>query len=149
MQLYLFRPEPWRKVKRCDVIARLLADPHYSRQTPGAQEFMAPGKTFVLLSADDRAVWGAVENRFQGVTYWRVSIFRNTGARLSSFLIRRATRMTRAHWRRNHRTPCTLRTEVDPLAIRHKRDPGRCFMRAGWRLVGPSAHGDLLVFEAP
>jgi hypothetical protein len=127
----------------------LLADPHYSRQTPGAREFMPPGKTFVLLSSDSRAVWGAVENVFNGRTYWRVSIFRNTGARLSSLLIRRATRLTRAYWRTRHGTRCALRTEVDPAAVRRKRDPGRCFLRAGWRCVGPSAKGDLLVFEAP
>lgn len=127
----------------------MLADPHYSRQTPGAREFMPPGRTFVLLSNDGRAVWGAVENRFKGVLRWRVTIFRNTGGRLSSLLIRKATRMTRARWRQRYGTRCPLRTEVDPRRVRRKRDPGRCFLRAGWRLVGPSAHGDLLVFEAP
>lgn len=53
----------WRRVKRCDVAARELADRHYSRQTPGAQDFMPPGRTFVMLTPDDRAVWGVVENQ--------------------------------------------------------------------------------------
>lgn len=53
----------WRRVKRCDVAAREMADRHYSRQTPGAQEFMPPGRTFVMLTPDDRAVWGVIENQ--------------------------------------------------------------------------------------
>jgi len=150
--LPLFERSPWVEVHRCDQRARRLADPHYSRETPGAREFMPPGKTFVLLSADGRAVWGAIENRYRGRVYWRVSIFRNTGRRLSSYLIRVATRLTRAHWRRGRGTRAWLRTEVDPKAVRRKRDPGRCFLRAGWRLVGPATghkRRGSLVFEAP
>lgn len=149
----LFAPRsPWQEVLRCDAAARALADEHYPRQTKGAAEFMPPGTTFVLLTADERAVWGVVENRYRGRFYWRVSIFRNTGRRLSSYLIRAATRLTRERWRTRHGTKAHLRTEVDPRRVRHKRDPGRCFLRAGWRCVGVSKshrHRGALVFEAP
>src|SRR6185369_7057911 len=95
----------WRQVKRCDARARALADEHYSRQTPGADEFMSSGKTFVLLGADDGAVWGVIENRVPGGTEvrWRCSIFRNASqARRSSELIREATALTYAHWERRY-----------------------------------------------
>lgn len=64
----------WRQVRRDDARARELADRHYSRQTPGAKDFMASGRTLVLLA--DRAVWGAIENLDPaGSRRWRVSIF--------------------------------------------------------------------------
>ena len=40
-----------------------------------------------------------------------------------------------------------LQTEVDPSKTRRKRDPGRCFLRAGWRLVGERR--GLVILEAP
>jgi hypothetical protein len=150
--VYIYRPEPWIKVKRCDLRARLLADAHYSRQTPGAAEFMPPGRTFVLLSVDEHAVWGVVENWFRGRRRWRVTIFRNVGRRLSSHLIRKATRLTRDYWRRRYGTPCDLTTEVDGDAVRPKRDPGRCFRRAGWIEIGRTKkgrHAGAVVFRAP
>lgn len=143
---------PWCEVKRCDARGRALADNHYSRQTPGAAEFMPPGATYVLVTEDGAAVWGAVENRFRGRTFWRVTIFRNTGSRLSSLLVRKATRATRAYWRTGRGTPCRLRTEVDPAKVRRKRDPGRCFLRAGWKVVGKTRggrHRGALILEAP
>lgn len=142
-------PEEWRPVKRVDVRARALADRHYSRQTPGHREFMPPGRTLVMVTADASAVWGAVENWFKGERRWRVSIFRNEGEARSSDLIRTATVETFAHWvlRYGALPEVPLRTEVDPAKTRHKRDPGRCFIRAGWRRVGVVR--GLVVLEAP
>ena len=40
-----------------------------------------------------------------------------------------------------------LTTEVDPSRVRRKRDPGRCFRRAGWLVTG-IVRG-LWVYEAP
>lgn len=71
---------PWRQVRRCDPRAVALADRHYSRQTVGAAEALPPGETFVLLTQDELAVWGAVHNLDPaGRPRWRVSIFRNEG----------------------------------------------------------------------
>jgi hypothetical protein len=140
----------WRPVTRCDVAARELADRHYSRQTIGAVDFMASGKTFVLLTDDARAVWGVIENLDPvGELRWRCSIFRNEGSILSSVLIREATERTYLYWERHYggRPIVPLRTEVDPKKVRNKRDPGRCFIRAGWKYIG-IVRG-LVVLEAP
>lgn len=93
----------WRNVRRNDVRARELADGHYSRQTPGADEFMSSGRTFVLLAEVDgkRAVWGAIENLDPaGGRRFRCSIFRNETSLLSSDLVREATALTLDRWRR-------------------------------------------------
>ena len=147
----------WRKVERSDVRARALADRHYSRQTVGARDFMGSGRTFVLLTDCERAVWGVIENLDPGGSLrWRVSLFRNEGAGLSSDLIREATARTFAYWRAKHGAlpSVPLQTEVDPDRTRRKRDPGRCFRRAGWTLIDVrrrhvAGGGEQHVFEAP
>lgn len=156
---------PWRKVDRCDARARALVDgesfgegPHYSRQTPGGREFMGSGRLLVLLTPCGRAVWGAIENMEPGSSSvrWRCSVFRNEGAGLSSALILAATQHTIDYWRaRWGRAPSVrLTTEVDPGRVRRKRDPGRCFRRAGWEYLYTTdgarrGRADLMVFGAP
>lgn len=145
-----FEDGAWHVVRRCDVRARELADRHYSRQTPGARDFMANGRTLVLLTDDGLAVWGAIENLDPaGGRRWRVSIFRNEGHGRSSDLIREATARTFAWWRARYGAvpSVPLTTEIDPRRTRRKRDPGRCFLRAGWRRVG-LVRG-LVVLRAP
>ena len=141
----------WQSVARCDVRARELADRHYSRQTVGARDFMASGRTFVLLSLCGRAVWGAIENMDPaGAPRWRCSIFRNEGSPVrSSDLIREATALTFERWLRSYRAlpPVPLTTEIDPAAVRKKRDPGRCFLRAGWWEIG--RRRGLIILQAP
>lgn len=157
-QTSMWPPPTWRSVVRCHPIARRLADGHYSRQTPGAADFMGNGRTLVLLSADDLAVWGVIENMVPGggERRWRVSIFRNTSPVLSSDLVREATVMTRDYWRSHyHGEPSVpLTTEVDPAKTRRKRDPGRCFRKAGWSYLGGSVKSatskrGLVVLVAP
>lgn len=147
----------WHAVDRCDVRARRLADRHYSRQSPGAVDFMAAGVTLVLLTDCERAVWGAIENLDPaGAPRGRVSIFRNEGAGLSSDLIREATDRTYVYWSKppRRRPSVPLTTEVDPDRTKRKRDPGRCFIRAGWRVVDVrrrhvAGGGTLVVLQAP
>lgn len=145
----------WIKVNHDDDGGRALADRHYSRQTIGARDFAPPGRKLVLATRDERAVWAAVCNLDpRGGLHWRVTIFRNEAPELyrSSDLVREATAATFAYWDRHYgaRPPVPLRTEIDASKVRHKRDPGRCFLRAGWRRVGigPS-HRALVVLEAP
>lgn len=141
----------WHQISKQDPRARMLADRHYSRQAPGARCFTGPGKSLALLTDCGRAVWAVVENLdANGVMRWRCTIFRNEGAGLSSVLIREATDRTFAFWRKHYgRLPALpLRTEVDPGKTRTKRDPGRCFIRAGWKRVGESK-GGLVILEAP
>lgn len=111
---------------------------------------MASGRTLVMLACEAHAVWGAIENLDPaGNRRFRCSIFRNESLILSSVLIREATERTYAFWRRRHGglPPVPLTTEVDPDRVLKKRDPGRCFIKAGWRRVGV-ARG-LVVLEAP
>ena len=141
----------WHKVKRCDPRARALADRHYSRQTIGAAEFMASGRTLVLVTDDGKAVWGAIENMDPaGGRQWRVSIFRNEGPVLSSELIVEATNRTHSYWRTKYgsQPEVPLTTEVDAKKTRIKKDPGYCFLRAGWRPIGKTTRG-LIRLEAP
>lgn len=140
----------WHQVRRTDPRARDLADRHYSRQTIGAPEFMTNGRTLVLLTLCERAVWGVIENMDPaGNLRWRCSIFRNTGAGLSSDLIAEATTKTYRYWTSHYggHPVVPLTTEVDPLKTKRKRDPGRCFLRAGWHRI--SVVRDLVVLQAP
>lgn len=63
--------------------------------------------------------------------------------------MREATETTHRYWQRHYGglPAVPLQTEIDPTKIRHKRDPGRCFRKAGWRVVGE--HRGLVVLEAP
>lgn len=165
LAITLGEPEhPWQQVTKFDRRAVDLVDgiwpgapigtkPHYSRQTPGSNQFMASGETLILLaefSPVQRAVWGAILNMDPvGELRFRCSIFRNETPWLSSYLIREATPLTQLRWWREKawRGTPPLTTEVDPEKTRRKRDPGRCFRRAGWRHVRTSR--GLYVFEAP
>jgi hypothetical protein len=65
---------------------------------------------------------------------WICSCFRNEGAGLSSELITEAVAATRAFW---PEVPALgFVTFVDANKTRKKRDPGRCYRRAGWKHVG-------------
>jgi hypothetical protein len=154
MQAFLpFEPDGyWHPVRRCDPRARALADRHYSRQTVGAIDFMASGRTLVLLhdGCGGQAVWGAIENLDPaGNRRWRCSIFRNESLVLSSALIIEATERTYEFWRRRYGAlpSVPLTTEVDPARVIHKRDPGRCFLRANWQRI--DVRRGLVLLQAP
>lgn len=142
----------WTPTTKGDARACALADRHYSRQTRGGRQFMPPGKTLVLLTSDARAVWGVCWNKDpRGGKQFRCTIFRNESAMLSSTLIVEATTLSQA-WARSKGITEPLRTTVDPKRVRRKRDPGRCFLRAGWRVVGHAKghrHRNAIVLEAP
>lgn len=66
------------------------------------------------------------------------SIFRNESEHLSSELICEAVAATRAVW-----TPPELGmvTFVNAAKVRRKRDPGRCYLKAGFQRVGETKGG--------
>lgn len=140
----------WIEVRRCDRDAASIADRHYSRQTPGAIEFLPPGQTLALVTRDGGAVWGVCLNLDPvGSLRWRVTIFRREHGALASDLVREATALTYSRWRERGPLPSIpLTTEVDPRKTRKKRDPGRCFLRAGWRVIDHDRRG-LIVLKAP
>jgi hypothetical protein len=134
----------WRPSHRADPAAVALADRHYNRQKPGTPQFVPPGRCFVMLTPEADAVWVTswpfaefVRHRWAGA--WVNSLFRNESAHLSSDMIRQAVAATRWHW--PDVPPLGMVTFVDATKVRRKRDPGRCYLRAGFRNVGETVGG--------
>jgi hypothetical protein len=67
------------------------------------------------------------------------SLFRKEGDGLASDMIRHAVGHTRARW--PDVPPLGMVTFIDAGKVRHKRDPGRCYRKAGFRHVGFTAGG--------
>jgi hypothetical protein len=129
---------------RADPTARALADRHYNRQSIGAAQFVPPGRCVVLTTEAGDALWVTswplaeyVHHAWPGA--WMCSCFRNESPHLASDLIREAVGITR--WQFGAPPPEGFVTFVDATKVRHKRDPGRCFRKAGWRLIGRTQKG--------
>ena len=134
----------WGLSWRADPHARAIADRHYNRQAVGAAQFVPPGRCLVL--ARPHALWVTswpfaqyVQHAWAGA--WVCSAFRREAGddALASDLIRSAVAATR--WRWPEVPPLGMVTFVDPGKVRRKRDPGRCYMRAGFHRVGETAGG--------
>jgi hypothetical protein len=126
----------WKLSFRACPVARRLADRHYSRRRVGAADFVPPGRCLVLLTHDHDALWVSSWQKPEFCRHawagaWVCSLFRNESTTLSSLLIRDAVAATLAAWG----TPPALGfiTFVDSSKTRRKRDPGRCYRKAGWR----------------
>lgn len=135
----------WEISHRADQLARPLADRHYSRQSIGADQFVPPGRCVVLV-IPDAAYWVTswpfpeyVKHAWPGA--WMCSAFRNErrDLYLSSDLVREAIAATLSVWP----TPPLLGmvTFVDASKTKRKRDPGRCFRRAGFVPCGETKGG--------
>ena len=134
----------WLRSWRGDPIARVIADRHYNRQAIGSSQFVPPGRCLVLV-IPGAALWITswpfaeyVKHAWAGA--WVCSAFRNERPDLyrSSELIRAAVAATRAEWTP---PPLGMVTFVDTEKTRRKRDPGRCYRRAGFEPVGHTAGG--------
>lgn len=134
----------WITSYRSDPEVRPLADRHYNRQKIGAAQFVPPGRCLVLKLVTLDAFWVTswpfaqyVKHAWAGA--WVCSAFRNESQNLSSELIREALAATIAVYG----TPPDLGmiTFVDTTKTRKKRDPGRCFLRAGFKNVGMTKGG--------
>lgn len=139
----------WRLSHRADQTARVIADRHYNRQKVGTPQFVPPGRCLVLLTEDESALWVTswpfaeyVKHAWAGA--WVNSCFRNEGSLLSSDLIREAVAATR--WRWPDVPPLGMITFVDADKVKPKRNPGYCYERAGFSLVGESK-GGLLAWQ--
>ena len=139
----------WVVSHRFDPAVVPIADRHYNRRKIGSPQFAPPGRCLVLKTEAVDAFWitswpFAEFVRHQWAGAWVCSAFRNEGPQRSSDLIRAAVRTTLAKWPE----PPTLGmiTFVNAAKVRHKRDPGRCFLRAGFREVGKTK-GGLLAFQ--
>ncbi len=160
----------WAISDRCDPRARDIADRHYNRQSIGAANFAPPGRCFVLYQPG--AFWVtswpfAVYTRHAWGGAWVCSAYRReTGAEDASAQIRAALAATRWRWpvvpsvpawaieRRHDRSDvapirvCMI-TFVDREKTRAKRDPGRCFRRAGFVEIGRSKVAGLVALGLP
>lgn len=76
---------------------------------------------------------------------WVNSLFRNEGLVLSSELIVEAVAATCAFYGAPPKQG--MITFVDPEKTRHKRDPGRCYRKAGFRVVGETAKEGLVALQ--
>lgn len=134
----------WHLSHRADPRALPLADRHYNRQKPGSPQFVPPGRCLVLLTEEADALWVSswpfaeyVKHAWAGA--WVCSCFRNESTHLSSELIREAVAATRAFW--GEPPPLGMVSFVDTTKTRRKRDPGRCYRKAGWSPVGHTKGG--------
>jgi hypothetical protein len=140
----------WVVSDRADPTVVPIADRHYNRQKIGAPQFVPPGRCLVLKTAEVDAFWVTswpfaeyVMHAWAGA--WVCSAFRNEAPEryLSSELVEEAVAATRVVW---DPPPLGMITFVDASKVRRKRDPGRCFVKAGFRFVGFTKKG-LLSFQ--
>ena len=160
----------WQYADKADDQARDLADRHYSREKPGTRLFTPPGRNLVLKTFGAYWVtyWPYKEfsiHRWAGM--WECSAFRREAPceYLASDLIMQAVAATRWYklygaqsWRYSQeprvyskiaRCDASFVTFVDPTKIRKKRDPGRCFLRAGFVPDGETEKRHYLAFVLP
>jgi len=128
----------WNISWRCDPRARVLADKHYNRRSQGHRDFVPPGRCMVLWRPG--AVWVTsyqfkeyAKHEWAGA--WVNSLFRREPdcEHKASDLIRSAVAATLWKW------DCPslgMITFVDSSKVRRKRDPGRCYLKAGFERCG-------------
>ncbi len=138
----------WQVSNRADPVGVALADRHYNRQHIGSPQFVPPGRNLCFTLVDGDGVWTTswpfaeyVKHAWAGA--WVNSIFRNESSHLSSELILEAVAATRWTW---EPPELGIVTFVDADKVRRKRDPGRCYRRAGFDHVGYTK-GGLLAFQ--
>ncbi len=130
----------WQRTWRADPRVAALADRHYSRKTPGAALFSPPGWVLVLVTPDGDACWVTWRTEHPDADWlrdaWCCTLFRNEAPDryLSSDLVTAAVAATLAAW--GEAPVGGTVTTVDATKVRAKRDPGRCFLRAGFEDTG-------------
>lgn len=134
---------PWVMSDRADPSAVVVADRHYNRQKPGTPQFVPPGRCVVFRTQDAGAIWVtswpfAEFTKHAWAGAWVNTCFRRETGPLASELIASAVAATRAVW---DPPPLGIISFVDASKTRHKRDPGRCYRKAGWKHVGFSKGG--------
>ena len=143
----------WQLSDRADPVTRVIADRHYNRQKIGSPQFVPPGRCVVLRTVSGDAFWITswpfaeyVKHAWPGA--WVCSAFRNESEHLSSELIREAVAASLAVW--PEPPEIGMVTFVNAAKVRAKRDPGRCFLRAGFHREGFTAGGlHALVLSPP
>jgi len=152
-QLRLYLGDLWSVARDADRDCRALYRRHYSARVykdgRDPAKFVGPGEHIVLVTPplDALFVWrkfidDADDGSGKPQTGINCAVFRNEGGTLSSELILAAEPYARKRWPKEDR----LYTYVNVKKTRPKRDPGRCFRKAGWRPAGWTK-GGLLILE--
>jgi hypothetical protein len=143
VQPFLISEGVWVEVKDGDASAREIFRRHYSyrpyKDGRNPALFVGPGEKMVLLTpnADALFVWRKFKSA-DGQEGVNCSVFRNESNQLASELIREAEKLAWERWR--------LFTYVNGRKVK-SRNPGYCFVRAGWRKCGVTKHNKLLILE--
>jgi len=137
----------WEISNRSDPMGLQLADRHYNRQSPGSKNLAPPGKTLILIQ--DHALWVSLQQKNEFIKHcwknaWICSTFRNESNLLSSNLIKSAVSNTIACW--GNPPENGFITFVNPSKVK-SRNPGYCFIKAGWKKIGYTKINSLLVFQ--
>lgn len=136
----------WWLTRDGDRACLKLYERHYScyqyRDGRKRSQFVGPGEKVVLRTehADALFVWRKFisDNGQQGIN---CAVFRNESRHRSSDLIRQACAIADCLWPNSRRY-----TYVDTKRVR-SRNPGFCFLVAGWRKCGWTKSG-LLILES-
>lgn len=143
----------WILSHRSERRARVIADRHYNRQHPGSPGFVPPGRCFVLWT--EVALWVSswpyaeyVNHKWAGA--WVNSCFRRESGPVASDLVRQAVAATRWYWPDVPSVPWSYKGEsgfvgmvtfIDRDKVRRKRDYGRCYRKAGFKVIGETKGG--------
>ena len=148
-QPYLFAPSDlWIPIRDGNVTAISIFKRHYTaRTTRKIEQFIGPGEKMALVTVDALALFAW--RKFisdAGEVGVNCCVFRNEGTPVarSSELIAAAMVMAWQRWPLER-----LYTYVDPSKVKHKRDPGRCFIRAGFRKCGVTKSGKIVLESGP
>ena len=139
----------WHISNRADRIALPIADRHYNRQKIGTPQFVPPGRCLVLTGNGFSALWVTswpfaeyTKHRWAGA--WVNSAFRREDGPLASDLILEAVAATM--WKWPEIPSLGMITFIDRDKVKHKRDYGRCYRRAGFIEAGET-EGGLLALQ--
>lgn len=141
----------WIPVKDGDERAVAIYRRHYSAITHnhGALKdlvrygFSGQGESLILLTQDCKSLFGWRKQKINDAGQEGIECFvfrREGGDIIASELIKEAMKLAFNKWGNNR-----LFTYIDPQKVRHKRDYGRCFIRAGWKPAGTSKKGKLIL----
>ncbi len=140
----------WSLSHQADKRALLLADRHYSRKTPGSSQFVPPGRQLVLLTHAADALWVTSWPRSEYAFYpdaWLCTLFRNESTHLSSELIRQAVAAT--IWKYGPAPAHGMLTFIDASKVKPKRNPGYCYLKAGFIEAGRTKKSGLVILQLP
>lgn len=134
-QPWLIADSVWMEVKDANPSGLAIFHRHYSykpyRDGRKPLLFVGPGEKLVLLSpgADALFCWRKFKSG-DGQVGVNCSVFRNESSERASDLIRAADQIAWGRWPGERHY-----TYVNAAKVEHKRQPGRCFLKAGWRYV--------------